>query len=520
MRVLIASERPGDRKLIRDALKKIPFTDFDSTFALNISEEAPSQGSIVLVLSDHPKGHFYDLIIADNEIKRGTGLELLTMLGEKELNPSIPFIIYGDRATEKANGARMPKTAFVINQPVTAQTLRETLTAINTLLVNEEDGRRKGRIEQLMQTLAAGKKTVNFPSLLESIYIESAAKVLHYKKYAPWHYLTYLSLARIYMGCNKFDSMIPCAKAATKLNPECDEAHRLLVLGYKKTGKSREELDELKVMLSTDPASAFILLKIGEAYLHEGDFRTAETYFLNAISSYNPDDENRLRAKLHVGLGKAYAREGEATGDNGRLEQATGEFKKAIEIYPLLMAAYNDLIIVYKKLGRYEEARDIMALAIDITPDNAEDWVSLFEVYLIDGETEKARFSLQKALKYDPENQITLCTAAEIYVRQGMFGEAITLFEKAAEVNPSDPRLYNFLGICSRQLDRHELAVGYYQKALRLNPDDPGLHFNLATAYRHMGNTALARRSYQSALKFDPDFREVKEALEALDGRY
>ncbi|MBI5636640.1 MAG: tetratricopeptide repeat protein [Nitrospinae bacterium] len=513
MRILIAAENPFERKEIRALLRELPFEKWDDTMSLSILDESPSQGSIMFVLAGHPKGNYYDLVIAANDLKKGTGLQLTKILGEKEVAPAVPFIIYG---VGREGAAGLPETTCLLPAPIAKESLAAALEKIALALIRGEDARRKAAIEKLMQKLASGERVANFPSQLENIYIRSVANILHLRKYAPWHVASHLSLVNIYMGCNKYESAIPHAKTALRIDPDNREAHRQLALAYRRAGKSFEELGELLEMLKNDPSSSDILLKVGEAYLRAEDYPKAEEFFIKAINAYSPEEENRGRAKLHVGLGRAYAGEA-AQGQNGvTMAMARDEFNAAIHLYPLLLSAYNNLILVYRKLGQYEEAMKIVGLAADITPDNAEDWVALFEIFLIDGDQKKARFCLHKALKYDPENQITLCTAAETYVRQGLFEDAVGLFEKAVEVNPSDSRLYNFLGICSRQLNQYDLAIGYYHHALKLDPDDPGLHHNLGAAYRHIGDLAKARAEYETALRLQPDFTEAAEALKRL----
>lgn len=516
MRILIAFENVADRQNARKALHELPFLKWDDTMHLTISDECPSKGSMALVLSRHPKGSFYDLIIAGNRVRAGMPLFIMDMLREKDIEPPVPFIVVCRPGEGLPGMAEQPGNTFPVKEPLTAESLRSTLERIVVSLTEREDRQRKGEMESLMAKLAAGDKITNFPSLMENLYIQSATRIMHCRKYAPWHAAPHQSLANVYMGCNRYETAIVHAKKGLEIDPGSAALHRLLATAYRKAGKSFEELEELRGLLRDNPDSSELLLKVGEAYLREQDFLTAEQYFLHAIQSYNPAEEARLLAKLHVGLGRAYASEGERAKDDTPFKKAEKEFKEAIHIYPLLLSAYNNLIIVYKRLGQYGEAMKMLALATEITPDTAEDWISLFEIFLIDGDAEKARFSLQKALKFDPENQITLCTAAEIYVRQGMFANAVSLFEKAAEVNPSDPRLYNFLGVCSRQLSRFDLAIGYYLNALKLDPGDEGLHFNLSVAYAHNGRPEMARRELEEALRIKPEFPEAREALENL----
>jgi len=521
IKVLITSEKLEERMRIRSFLKELPFGEGDDPNPLSISEEPPNQGFIMFMLSRHPKGSFYDLVIASNSFGRVQQIKLVDLvLSEKNLSSPTPFIIYdGPPNFSTAQKAAMPENIFLFEgQIADLASLRSKLEEISGILVAREDANRKTEMEALMANMAAGKKVGNFPAQIESIYLASANRVLAYKKYAPWHYAPYLSLSRIYTGCNKFETVIQYAKTAVKINPNSVEAHRLLALAYKKTGRSFEELEALMEMLKETPESSTVLLKVGEALLRKGNYRDAERYFVEAIKKYRPDQEARSFARMHVGLGKTFVAAAEDGKNGNTLQMARDQFHKAINIFPLLMSAYNDLVLVYKKLGQYEEASKIITLAMEIAPSTPEDWVSLFGIFLADGDEKKARVCLDKAIKFDPENQIILCLAAEAYVRQGLIPDAITLLEKAVLVNPSDPRLYNFLGDCSRQLSRHQQALGHYLKAAKLEPDDATLHFNLGNAYWNINDPVSAKLEYETALRLNPGMEEARVELDKFSG--
>ncbi|MBI3794711.1 MAG: tetratricopeptide repeat protein [Nitrospinae bacterium] len=468
---------------------------------------------MMLIFSRTRGGGFYDLVITKNEVGRVGNTKLDKILkAEKISSIPMPVIIWG--ITTEFSDVTTPANVYFLEEQLTAESLKKKLEDVCANLVSAEDLKRKSDIETIMSALSGGKKISHFPSQMETVYITSAGRIMQAKKYAPWNYLPYLSLSRIYAGCNRYSEVIPYAKTTVTLNPNCMEAHKLLALAYKKTGKSFEELEALWEMHRENPDSSITCLKVGEALLRDGDFKRAEQFFMDAINKYKPEEEIRSYARMHVGLGRAYAQRKDEKSGGAGLQMAGEQFKKAINIYPLLMSAYNDLILVYKKMGQFDEAAKIMALAVDITPTLAEDWVSLFEIFLANGEESKAKFCLGKGLAVDPENQIILCTAGEAFMRQGMAQDAAKLFEKAVGVNPSDPRLFNFLGICYRQLNKPDKAIDYYSKALKLDPDDPALHYNLGAAYSSVGNPAAAMKGYHAALRLDPGMKEASEALE------
>lgn len=514
MKFLIVSGNEEERKLIRDYLKMLPFQDFEKSHHLEIIEDTTCEAALQRVVADYQAMSFYDFIIADQNMEGMTGVQLANELADKQLSLTSPVVVFcEDIKRDVSKEKRKTGVTAFFELPIRYKKIMDLLVKVSAILIVKEEKERKEKIDSLMSI----KGTLDFLSSLENIYIQSAIDVNSYRMYAPWSALPYLSLGRIHIGSNKFADAIPYLKTAIAINFKNKEAHRSLLLCYQKTGKFFQERSELEVMLRASPRSSNVLLKVGDASLREGDYESAMEYFKRAIVNHRKGDSNRLKAKSHVGLGKAYVKEGDHKKDPSIYVIAKDEFDKAVSIDPLLLAAYTNLAVVYNKLGKFDEAKKTIAKAVKTMPADAEGWFSLFEIYLIDGDVEKARHSLAKALKFDPENQVLLITAGEVYMRQGMLEDAIEIFERTVEINPSYSLLFNYLGICYRRLNKIETAVNNYKKAVEIDPDDYNVHFNLGKAYHAGNHLDLAKQSYQTALDLEPGLKEAGQNIALLE---
>jgi len=507
MKLLLVGEDDDTRRAIGTFLEELPFNKFTKTVDLMIEEFDSVDAVHQWLALDPNRITFIDLIIAEQYKSGLNGAELIKELFPERL--SIPAIIYcNDIATDIKNELINSDKAFFLELPVTCKLLKEMMEKIATTFINA----RSREVESRLKSLGSKMRRDDCAALLENILMHNIRTLLDYQRYAPWIALPSLSLGKAYLRNGKFEEAIPYLKRAIEIDFGLLEAHEGLALCYRKTGRSFEERAELEIELKESPNSPELLLKVGEASLREGDYEDAVNYFKKAIKHHKAHHGNRLKAKVHVGLGRAYFDDGIKNDDDGKIHKAKDEFQTAIEVDPLLIATYNNLIIVYRKLGMNDEAKSVVAKVEKITPESADGWLELFRVYLYDGESSKAKYSLQKAIIYLPDNISILITAGDIYLHQFMFYEAAELFEKALYLNPSDPHIYNCLGICFKRLRHINKAIEYYHKALKFTPDDPCLHYNLGKAYYQGENISLARKEYEIALKLGLEVNNGSES--------
>lgn len=509
-KVIIATQDEQEFLLFKGFLERVPFKEHLDVFNLVIFRETSSASALRTIMAGHQSYFFYDLVIISQNLE---GVQLAKRLAESAWEGMPQVMVYGG-APKDSKRALKEDFAVFLEPPFTDERFRSGLEAIMQLLFAGEEKERK----ELLDGIGEDINAPDFLTKLENIYLNSIRRLGHYKSHAPWSPAAYEGLGKANIGCNRFDEALKNYKKAVTLDPSRVDSHKGLVRCYKRMGKALEEAVELQEMLRYYPTSSELLLRIGEAHLREGEFLEAEGYFRRAIAFHQAEDGVRIKAKSHSSLGRAYIVHGDQKKDDRKYHEAERESNTAKVLDPLLISAYNNLLIVYKKLGRYKEAEVLFREAVKIMPDDADGWFELFQIYLSDGEKNKAAYSLEMAVKYDPENQVIPCLAGTSYMRQNMFEEAVEAFSKAVEMNASDVRLYNYLGICYRRMLRYSQAVDSYKKALAIDPEDPVIHYNLGKAHLQAGEKKRAEEAFTSALTLKPDFKEAKEALRLVTG--
>lgn len=145
--------------------------------------------------------------------------------------------------------------------------------------------------------------------------------------------------------------------------------------------------------------------------------------------------QSALRAKprdaaAHTDLGNAYYRIGD-------YEAAAGQFKTALSINRLYLAAQFNLAMVYKAQER---------------PDLAVK-------------------ELNALLKKYPADDAALFRLGEIYMQQKKYDKAISAFQKSIRFNPIVADTHYSLALAYEKSGKRALAIKQYQQVLRYIPD-------------------------------------------------
>jgi len=136
--------------------------------------------------------------------------------------------------------------------------------------------------------------------------------------------------------------------------------------------------------------------------------------------------------------------------DQGKLDEAVAEFRKAIRLKPDLAEAHGNLGVALRAQGKQEEAIAEFRAATRIKPDSAD-----------------AHISLGVALK-----------------AQGKLEEAVAESRTAIRIKPDDADKHVNLGNLLDDQGKLAEAIAEYRAALRLKPDYSGAHYNLGLALR------------------------------------
>jgi tetratricopeptide (TPR) repeat protein len=220
-----------------------------------------------------------------------------------------------------------------------------------------------------------------------------------------------------------------------------------------------------------------------------------------------------------------HLRRGEQFLKDRRWQDASLEFRAALQIDDNFAAAHWGLARAYEQLGRGSEFFDELQRAVRLDPNNMEARVKLASGYL-------AAYSLQKndTLLSEAErlaNEITardpknpdghILTANVIYFRGGGSAEAARQAEEkinyAISLDPQRVESYMGKARLYQLMNRADQAEAVYQQAISVNDRSSLAHVEYGKFLTQTGRSDQAEAQFRKAVEVDPDNRDVRWVL-------
>lgn len=192
------------------------------------------------------------------------------------------------------------------------------------------------------------------------------------------------------------------------------------------------------------------------------------------IENAEPEPEPDIEPVTHFAAGQLF--EGK-----GNLPLAVLQYRKAIELKPDFVSAYNRLGVCLNKLRRFQEAEDCFSAAVHQSPDRA---------YL----RNNLGFSL---------------------MLQKRWGEAVVHLQHAVAKSPEFKRARINLGMALAHQGREGDAMAQFERAV----GTARAYYNLGLVYKTDGRVQDALRAFERALQLDPELHMVQEHLDELQAR-
>jgi tetratricopeptide (TPR) repeat protein len=331
----------------------------------------------------------------------------------------------------------------------------------------------------------------------------------------------------------KQEEAIGYYRAAVAVRPGSAPAHSGLGLALHLQGKLDEAIAEYRQVIEFDPKSvpgpfsAMALNNLAKALKQKGRPAEALAELRKARERLAPKD-----ALTHTLLGTTLY-------ENGCLDEASAEFRKATELDPKDADAYCYLGDVLSQQGKGAEAIAEYRKAIALDPKLAQTHYNLGNALRAQGQAGEAVTEYRKAIALDPKlaqahnnlglalrDQGQLDEAMSEYRQaivldpqlpqphfnlglalrdQGQVEEAIIEFRKAIALDPKDAGVHNHLGLLLCDVKRdYDGAIAEFRKAIALDPKDAWPHNNLGNALSAQGKLAEAIAEYRKAIELDP----------------
>ena len=215
---------------------------------------------------------------------------------------------------------------------------------------------------------------------------------------------------------------------------------------------------------------AIVLLHLmGMTWQQAGIYSDSETLWRDTLSK-NPEC-----TMAHTNLGLIL-------GQQGRLDEASLEFRAALRIDDRDSYALLNLANVRCEQGRFDEAIEHFQRILQAEPRNVS-----------------ARYNMANALEALQRTR-----------------DAETQFLKVLEIDPKHPQARLNLAVLLMQSQRWDEAQGQLEELVRLEPEYYLPHYNLAYVYRHQGNERLARFHASEVIRLVPDSPYSREMSQQI----
>ena len=264
---------------------------------------------------------------------------------------------------------------------------------------------------------------------------------------------------------------------------------------------------------------------LGDALLGQGRLEEAIAQYRKALE-LKPVLHSRWEiielAETHDSLGKALTR-------RGQLDEALVHYQKALEINPYDVEAHNNLGDAFTRLGRFDAAIAHYRQAVELQPDDADVHFNLGNTLAGRGRLDEAIAQFQRVLEIRPDDAEAHNNLGAALQLRGRIGEAMAQYQRALEIAPSNARNHFNLGNVLAGRGRFEEAAAQFQQALKLKPDEADAHNGLAwlratcpRASLRSGVEALehAQRANQLCGGKRPDVLNTLAAAYAEAGRF
>ena len=243
----------------------------------------------------------------------------------------------------------------------------------------------------------------------------------------------------------------------------------------------------------------------GEAYLKESKFQEASLEFRNAIQI----DEKLAAA--HWGLARAF--------------EGLERFPEMIDALRKTVTLDKDNLDARIKLGNYYLAgsrsrADIVAESerlakevLDKDPKNIEGHILMGSVLFSQQQKDKAFAELNLAIQLDPNRVESYLSLAKFHIVASEPEKAEELYRRAISVNANSPVAHTEYGKFLAQHNRPSEAEAELRKAVEVGPTDRNARFIQASFYLVTRQFDKAEESYKALAALQPDKPESQAVL-------
>ena len=350
-----------------------------------------------------------------------------------------------------------------------------------------------------------------------------------------------------------------------KAYPSDPKGYANIATVYKELGNYDKAIENYLIALEHDNANIGLKKDIANCYHNKKDYADAIKYY-DEVLEKAPDDYNVKFNKalaLHAqknyeeaivlykdllnvkgsksvreNLSTALVSRGHELIDDGKYEEALGDFKSAIKDGYSDGYVYYGIAKAYRGLGNNTKAAENYEKAISINPEKTQysseysDFISAMYSAKVNYEpAENASSDLpaitlsmeskEPAVKEEkkPESKVAvknspvvikknedLISEGDKNYKENNYDSALKNYQDALQLVPDDAVTLLKMGNIYKLKEDNSKAVNYYQKAIIVNPDYTDGWFNLGLAYANENNLIESQKSFEKVIELDSNY--------------
>jgi len=260
-----------------------------------------------------------------------------------------------------------------------------------------------------------------------------------------------------------------------------------------------------------------------DGHLHKGEFDSARALYAAVLDAFPHNALARQGlARVSAALSPASASQMPSNAqiealiglyNEGRFQDQVERAEAVINQFPSSFIAWNIHAAGHQALGHFAEAEQGFRRAAELNPAFVDAYNNLGNALKFQGKFDEAIAAFRRALEIAPQ-------AAEIHYNMGnalqeqrQLDAAIAAYQRALEIRPDLAEAYNNIGNVLKEQGRLEQASAAYRRALAIRPTYADAYGNLGNALQEQGLLDVAIAAYQRALEIWPDYAEARAQM-------
>src|SRR6185437_8410221 len=211
-------------------------------------------------------------------------------------------------------------------------------------------------------------------------------------------------------------------------------------------------------------------------------------------------------AKPHFDYGSALQKE-------GKLDEASEQYKLALQFDPKYAAAHMDLGAALSGQAKFDVAVPHMETAVQLQPNNGDFHLMYANLLQRIGRNDDAAFHFEAGTRLKPNSADAHYSHAAFLLAVGKNDEYVSELRTVLRLKPKYPQAELRLADGLFANGNLKESEGHYLAALRADPELTVAYNNLGRLYLAQGQNSQAVVQFTEALRRNPGYTEAKENL-------